>query len=1645
MGVPKFFRWLSERYPLINQRYYAPSTKLDVEGESGTKGDQTTQTKKDLSLFFQQDPIAQKDVLKSATLPPQVDRLYIDMNGIIHGCSHANSEDEDGGMIVTDITHEQIFHNVCTYLERVVEDIVQPTELVYMAIDGVAPRAKLNQQRARRYRTGSGQEIEQTVYDAHLNALQQQQQQRQLEEQEEEEQLLKFNHEDENRYQDGSDHNGSTSSSSLSLKLDRSAFTGGRLLTEVEPGRFAGKFETHLGGHHYSEETNNLDANASSASTTTSNTTATTTTAASNQEQESYKFHSNVITPGTPFFQEFTEHMEKFIQNKLANDPKWKHLTIVFSGSNVPGEGEHKIMDFMRMQQQRADYSPTLRHCIQGQDGDLIMLGLVTHEPNLVLFREQVIFDQSRRQRQSDNSNNASGVAHYVHNPNFEFLHMNVLRDYIAFDFETSNVVADSPFDLERTIDDFVFMTFFVGNDFLPAMPALDIADEAFDLLWYTYREQREQWYQQATETGLDPYLTHAGTILSGQRLEDFLTEVGSFESPYYDNKKEDQEDAKRRIRKLDSRYGTETLPSDEVLRLKEESDRAKFREMMMEGIGQHNNSLMKEEEYKDLNNTNATGFRPSHEKEDQVDPGLSQRLGNLLKKSVLSNNFEGGGDAEDVSTHIDDQDVKGRYYFDKFQFTPFDHEEHRKLRKEYITGLVWTLKYYFQGCASWSWYYPYHYGPMISDLKGIDEMLSEISFDGQLGEPLRPFEQLMSCMPPSQAHVLPEPYRHLMTDPDSPLIDFYPRAFTVDMNGKRWPWEAVVLLNFIDTDRLLEQTKDITNSRLTPEEKRRNSLGHAIVMTNQSMSSATITNDSRIPLFNDDDKFMVLKQKSPGGVAKHGDTVSENTAQVHAIALDDGYSAFRIPQKNGVGCDQCKKNLAGDYQQYCYNHNRKKDVESDLPTAPEIAKNDTGIVVESFRESKWNHTISGFQPIIRPGTIVPLPGYPTLRSAPIRSLWRRRLGIDVFGLKSRYKTACLEHSEAMPKLPSLESLGETLIGSTVWVNYPHLTEAFVTSVSNETHSMRGKGTVPVEWTKRESIEWADRRDRLVHQFEKGQGVTGTGGLIVSSDQDITLTVRPLQELRDMPRGTKVKTFAKGEIEIPIVATLWSPPQADPRLSGVPALLEKNPYKVRISQEQQKEQSRNESGRFGNGSENGKTYKGTGKGRNAFRKQTSKRSQSRQISSAAMLDEKEASAPQAQLKRLTNHRFTCLHPVRNALLSSASDGIFPNATIKRTMTTVPIPHCNVSSRFTLAAPDVSRAKFKLHGTKFAGRNRSQLVVAGLATAAVFFASGVNAAAGTTTLWLRKSNLNPPMSYLTLPTTVSLSNSLFGLRGGGDAREVQFGDSSSGHQFYAGTNVPPLEFEHGTTTLSFVFQGGAVVAVDSRASLGSFVGSKTVQKVLPINSHVLGTMAGGAADCSYLIRLLRSEAQLYELKHPTNRRMSTARISQLLAKMLYQNRSLQLSVGTMIVGYDDNGDFDATGTVSTATSGGGAACSLPKIFYVDNSGVRIEGQLFSVGSGSTFALAILDTEYRQDLTESEAVALGIKAIRYATFRDAFSGGYINVYVITPKDGWKKVFTEDVAATGPLLLEENKGDDDEQYHHQQQQQQQQQQKI
>ena len=76
----------------------------------------------------------------------------------------------------------------------------------------------------------------------------------------------------------------------------------------------------------------------------------------------------------------------------------------------------------------------------------------------------------------------------------------------------------------------------------------------------------------------------------------------------------------------------------------------------------------------------------------------------------------------------------------------------------------------------------------------------------------------------------------------------------------------------------------------------------------------------------------------------------------------------------------------------------------------------------------------------------------------------------------------------------------------------------------------------------------------------------------------------------------------------------------------------------------------------------------------------------------------------------------------------------------------------------------------------------------------------------------------------------------------------------------------VKMVHGTTTLAFKYKGGVIVAVDSRASAGAYIASQTVKKVIEINPFLLGTMAGGAADCAFWERNLGMQCRMYELRN-----------------------------------------------------------------------------------------------------------------------------------------------------------------------------------
>ena len=177
----------------------------------------------------------------------------------------------------------------------------------------------------------------------------------------------------------------------------------------------------------------------------------------------------------------------------------YTNTKVTLSDATVPGEGEHKIMQFIRIERAQPGYNPNQRHILHGLDPDLIMLALATHEPHFTVLRELVEFGNKNRDKPSksdaqkllDAQSFREMAESSAKNPADEWVLSKPLNLLSIPSRRISMFRSSLPFeyDFERVIDDFVLLCFFVGNDFLPHLPSLDLKDGALDFLIEVYKE----------------------------------------------------------------------------------------------------------------------------------------------------------------------------------------------------------------------------------------------------------------------------------------------------------------------------------------------------------------------------------------------------------------------------------------------------------------------------------------------------------------------------------------------------------------------------------------------------------------------------------------------------------------------------------------------------------------------------------------------------------------------------------------------------------------------------------------------------------------------------------------------------------------------------------------------------------------------------------------------------------------------------------------------------------------------------------------------------------------------------------------------------------------------------------------------------
>ena len=451
---------------------------------------------------------------------------------------------------------------------------------------------------------------------------------------------------------------------------------------------------------------------------------------------------NKLTSTGTEFMAKLTRQLKYFINKKVSEDVDWQGVEVVLSGHEVPGEGEHKIMEYIRLAKAQPDYDPNIRHCLYGLDADLIMLGLLSHDPHFCLLREEVTFGRQ-------NSKKSKELEHQ----NFYLMHLCIVREYLELEFQELKdpALLNFPFDMERVIDDFILMAFFVGNDFLPNLPNLHINEGALALMFKVYKSVLPK---------AGGYINERG-VINLERLGLLLDELADVEYRFFEAENADASWFKgKQMGKLDvmekkSKKGQLSIstPQKEVFKMVKTyvnnrsidgsqksldlpstlpaRDR-KFVEELAEDLRLQWKTVENSQGQRQLRLDFPEKLEDDEdgEEEEESQMALLRVIKRYDNAKVVDVSSEDAQEQMDKRYEEKFQGWKDKYYKGKFEWGLENEAEMRKLAENYVQGLQWVLYYYYRGVASWPWFYGYHYSPMISGTSTIPSMRFALLID---------------------------------------------------------------------------------------------------------------------------------------------------------------------------------------------------------------------------------------------------------------------------------------------------------------------------------------------------------------------------------------------------------------------------------------------------------------------------------------------------------------------------------------------------------------------------------------------------------------------------------------------------------------------------------------------------------------------------------------------------------------------------------------------------------------------------------------------------------------------------------------------------------------------------------------------------
>jgi 5'-3' exonuclease len=422
------------------------------------------------------------------------------------------------------------------------------------------------------------------------------------------------------------------------------------------------------------------------------------------------RWNTASITPGTNFMNMLTASISREFEKKEST---YGVSEIIVSGSTSPGEGEHKMYQHLRDTANLHD-----NVAIYGLDSDLIMLSIfhTVHCKNIYIFRESPVFGDINKQKNPADSNLPL------------FLNVSMLMRSISVEMGCS-----SSYD-KRRVFDYVFLCFFLGNDFLPHFPALNIRTHGIQVLLDTYRNiiAKKNEY----------IISHNGQYIIWKNvyllIQDLAKNEHSLLLQEYDVRA-----------KWDKRYWPEKTPKE--------------KEELINNVPV---IYRAEEKYicPDEPHWEDRYYSALFHNRRTLELGTSTARYNSGNVRLLS----GDGVSQDniINTSL----------------------ETRPICINYLEGLEWVFKYYTRGCPDWKWKYNYHYPPLLSDLVRYVPHGGREFIRPNKHTPFSPYAQLSYVLPPAQFVLLPDQIREYL---ETHYSEVYNKRLEFQWAFCRYFWEA--------------------------------------------------------------------------------------------------------------------------------------------------------------------------------------------------------------------------------------------------------------------------------------------------------------------------------------------------------------------------------------------------------------------------------------------------------------------------------------------------------------------------------------------------------------------------------------------------------------------------------------------------------------------------------------------------------------------------------------------------------------------------------------------------------------------------------------------------------------------------------------